>query len=89
MRQLLGKVAEVASGRSESIIHSNFVVDADIMYSLAYAELWFTVGVAFRRFDFELFDTTIEDVTMKHDYFIGCAGPESKGVRMKVVRELQ
>ena len=56
--------------------------------SLAYVEMWFALGVAFRRFEFELYQTTIRDVLPARDFFIGIAPADSKGVRMKVVREL-
>lgn len=57
--------------------------------SLGYVELWYAVAVGFRRFDFELFNTTIEDVTVVHDYFMGFVKASSKGVRVKVTRELE
>ncbi|ETN37785.1 uncharacterized protein HMPREF1541_07408 [Cyphellophora europaea CBS 101466] len=56
--------------------------------NLGYVELWFALGVAFRRFELELYETTIEDVTVVHDFFIGVTELSSKGVRAKVVREL-
>ena len=57
-------------------------------HSLAYVEMWFALGVAFRRFEFELYQTTIRDVLPTRDFFIGITPADSKGVRMKVVREL-
>lgn len=39
----------------------------------------------FRKFELELFDTTSEDVEVVHDFFMGTARNESKGVRARVV----
>lgn len=51
-------------------------------------ELWYAMAVAIRRFDFELHETTIDDVTVTHDYFIGFVDDSSTGVRARVLREL-
>lgn len=58
------------------------------MRSLAYAELLFTFAVSLRRFEFELYKTSEDDVRIVHDYFMGMVRYDSKGVRVKVVREL-
>jgi hypothetical protein len=52
--------------------------------SLALAEIYVVVGTLFRRFDFELYGTTREDIEAEHDLFI----PRPKnmatlGVRVK------
>ena len=44
--------------------------------------------MAFRKFEWELFETTDEDVAVAHDYFISFAKDESKGVRARVLKEL-
>jgi cytochrome P450 len=38
--------------------------------SLALAEIYIVCGALFRRFDFELYGTTREDVEAEHDLFI-------------------
>jgi hypothetical protein len=53
-------------------------------WSLAYAEMYLTLASIVRRFDMELFDTTVEDVTMVHDFFVASPRLDSKGVRIKV-----
>lgn len=59
------------------------------MYSFAYAELYVVLATVFRRFELELFDTIRErDVDYKFDCFLGRPSVEGKGVRVKVVREL-
>lgn len=52
--------------------------------NLARAELFIGLAVLFRRFNFELFDTTREAVDMKADYFLPLPSPTSKGVRVLV-----
>lgn len=37
-----------------------------------------------RRFDTQLFETTLHDVDMVHDFFIAAANSDSKGVRVVV-----
>jgi hypothetical protein len=52
--------------------------------SLAYAEMYLTLATIVRRFDMELFETTREDVTMVHDFFVAAPRLDSKGIRIKV-----
>ncbi len=52
--------------------------------NLAYAEIYMTLATVFRRFDFELFETTRADVDMEHDFFNPCVRLSSKGIRAKV-----
>jgi len=54
---------------------------------LAGAELYLTLASMFRRFDFELFETTKADIEITWDAFAGGFRPESKGVRVMVVGE--
>ncbi|KAF2113499.1 putative cytochrome P450 [Lophiotrema nucula] len=56
--------------------------------NLAYAELFLTVACVFRRFDIELFETTIHDVKMVRDAFVPAPRIGSKGVRVLVKEEL-
>jgi hypothetical protein len=43
----------------------------------------------FRRFELELFETTMEDVKMVRDKFVGNAKAGSKGVRIVVKSEVE
>lgn len=45
-----------------------------------------TLATLVRRFDMELFETTIEDVTMVHDFFVAIPRLDSKGVRVNVTK---
>ncbi|MCJ1388110.1 hypothetical protein MMC18_000955 [Xylographa bjoerkii] len=51
---------------------------------LAYAELFLTVAMVFRRFDMELFETTFEDIEVAHDFFIASMKSDSKGLRIMI-----
>ncbi len=54
--------------------------------SLAYAEFYLTAAALFapRRFDLTLFETTIDDVEMVHDYLNPFPRQDSKGIRILV-----
>jgi cytochrome P450 len=52
--------------------------------NLAYAEMFLTMATLWSRFDFELFETTLDDVRMKHDFFTAFPSDDSKGIRVKV-----
>lgn len=52
--------------------------------SLAWTELYLTLGMMFRRFKFELFEADVSDVEMAHDYFIPVTSLKSKGARVLV-----
>ncbi|KAL2408013.1 Cytochrome P450 monooxygenase [Exophiala dermatitidis] len=52
--------------------------------NLAYAEMYLSMAALWSRFDFELFETTLDDVLWKHDFFTAFPDDESKGVRVKV-----
>ncbi|KAL9631283.1 MAG: hypothetical protein Q9204_004301 [Flavoplaca sp. TL-2023a] len=54
--------------------------------NLAYCELYLTLATLFApgRFHFELFETGIEDVEVKHDFFNASQSLSSKGIRVKV-----
>lgn len=54
--------------------------------SLAYAEIYLTLEIIVRRFDMKLYETTIEDVVMVHDFFVAVPRLDSKGVRVKVTK---
>ena len=53
-------------------------------YSLAWTELYLTLGMMFRRYKFELFEPDVRDVQLGHDFFIPVPRLESKGVRVFV-----
>ncbi|KAL1596304.1 hypothetical protein SLS60_008949 [Paraconiothyrium brasiliense] len=52
--------------------------------TLAWTELYLTLGMMFRRFKFELFEADVTDVEMAHDFFIPVTSLKSKGVRVFV-----
>lgn len=55
--------------------------------NLAYAELYLVLAAVFRRFELELWETSIEDVKMARDIFIPAARVGSGGVRVLVKKE--
>ena len=52
--------------------------------SLAYAELFPTLAILVRCFTFELYETDVSDVEIKHDFMVPQPKLSSKGVRVKV-----
>lgn len=53
--------------------------------NLASAELYLATAVIVRRFSLELFDTTIDDIKIKHDFFAAAPALPVRGVRARVV----
>ncbi|EEP75342.1 conserved hypothetical protein [Uncinocarpus reesii 1704] len=53
--------------------------------NLARAELLLAIPKLFRQLKFELYETTVEDVTLAHDLFLPFPKKGSKGVRVLVV----
>lgn len=51
---------------------------------LAKAEILLAVSTLLRRMDLELYETTVEDVAIKHDIFIPFPRMDSKGVRVLI-----
>ncbi|KAL4803097.1 cytochrome P450 [Aspergillus unguis] len=51
---------------------------------LARSEILLVIASLLTRMEFELYETTVEDVRVKHDIFIPFARMDSKGVRMRV-----
>ncbi|KAK3693065.1 cytochrome P450 [Podospora appendiculata] len=49
--------------------------------NLAYAELYLALSMVVRRFDWDMYETGLDDVVCKHDFFVAVADLESKGVR--------
>ncbi|KIX06391.1 uncharacterized protein Z518_04367 [Rhinocladiella mackenziei CBS 650.93] len=55
--------------------------------NLAHAELYMTLAAVFRNFAFELYETDISDVELAHDFFLPSPKMDSKGVRVKVLKD--
>ena len=53
--------------------------------NLAQCELFKCMALLYRRFKFELYETDITDIEVKHDFFLPSARLDSKGVRVKIV----
>ncbi|KAF2871559.1 cytochrome P450 [Massariosphaeria phaeospora] len=77
-----------AQGLEKYVIPFSRGTRACIGLHLASAELHLTVASLFRRFEFELYETCYKDVEITWDGFSGGFSPESKGVRIKVVKEI-
>ena len=54
------------------------------MGSLAYAELYLTLGTIIPRFELENYETTIDDVEIRRDFFVGVPKEGSKGIRATI-----
>jgi cytochrome P450 len=52
--------------------------------NLAMAEMHFSMAELFRKFEFQLFETDISDVVIKHDFFLPSPRLDSKGIRVTV-----
>ena len=48
--------------------------------------MYLAVSTIYRRFDLELYETTLKDVQVKHDFFAAFPDSSSKGVRARVVK---
>ena len=53
-------------------------------HSLARSEILLVMSTILRQFDLELFETTVEDVRVKHENFIPFVNMDSKGVRVVI-----
>ena len=62
------------------------MVVIDSCISLTYAEIYIALAITFRRFEFEIYDTTRDDVNAKHDFFVASPKLDSKGIRAKVTK---
>lgn len=49
------------------------------------AELYIALATVTRQFEIELFDTTVDDVRIVRDFFVGVPRLDSKGVRGVIV----
>jgi len=56
------------------------------LFSLAYAELYLTTAAVVRRFDWEMYETKLEDIVLHSDFFVGVGASDvyGKGVRVKM-----
>jgi hypothetical protein len=54
---------------------------ANILPSLAQAEMYIVMATVFSRFEFQLYDTDASDVEMAHAYLLPTPKGDSKGVR--------
>ncbi|KAI1258580.1 putative cytochrome P450 [Xylariaceae sp. FL1019] len=52
--------------------------------NLAYVEMYLGLATLFRRFTFELYETDITDIEIKHDFFVPSPKLDTKGLRVKV-----
>lgn len=46
--------------------------------------MYLAVAAVVRRFDWDMFETTLDDVVCKHDFFVAVADLDSRGVRAKL-----
>lgn len=63
-------------------------IDANVS-SLAYAELYLTVAALVRHFDFELVNSSIENITPYRDYILSFDKGYKFGVDFRVTNVLQ
>ncbi|EMD63707.1 hypothetical protein GGP41_005656 [Bipolaris sorokiniana] len=52
--------------------------------TLAWTEMYLVLGMMFRRYKYELFESSVADVEVGHDFFIPITSLESKGLRVFV-----
>lgn len=52
--------------------------------NLAYAELYLASAALFRRYDYELAESSVEDVLLVRDYLISMANDPYKGVKVRI-----
>ena len=60
-------------------------LNAKTLHSLAYAEIYLSLAHIARRFDFELYETTTDNICVYRDMGIGCPKIGLFGVRATVV----
>lgn len=47
--------------------------------------MYLATATLITRFDWEMYETTIDDIVCKRDFFVAFAEPDSKGVRAKLL----
>jgi hypothetical protein len=57
--------------------------------SLAYAKLYLTIARIFRLYKLELFKTSVKDIKIAYNFFSPVLRLDSKGVRVRVIREVK
>jgi hypothetical protein len=67
--------------------YHNMMSNTDDACSLAHAQAYLVIAKVFRRFDFDLYETSQRDVTIVRDCFNGQSYKGSKGVRAHVTRQ--
>ena len=56
-----------------------------LLYSLAYAEMYISLAMLFRRFDLQLYEMyRARDIDLVRDCFVGETQKESPGVRVRL-----
>jgi cytochrome P450 len=58
------------------------------LISLAYAELRVAVATIFRNFELELFDTSLKDIQITRDQFLGCPAADANNPKVRIVKTL-
>jgi hypothetical protein len=71
---------------------SNKLIRATLFFSMSYAEVYLTISRIVRQYDFELHDTSMEDLDMTHARIVGypkhVPGKEFLGeIRVKVLKK--
>lgn len=59
------------------------------MPSLAYAEMYLTIAALIRNFDFELVDSSIDDIALHRDYALAMNKNYGFGIRVRITKVLQ
>lgn len=59
------------------------------MSSLAYAEMYLTIAALIRNFDFELVDSSIDDIALYRDYALAMNKNYGFGIKVRITKVLQ
>ena len=70
----------------EDMIRAKLKIFRLTKFSLAYCEMYLAIANVFRKFRFELFETTADDVKIISNALVGHPSTKSKGIRGKVTR---
>ena len=49
--------------------------------------MYLTCAAIYRRFDFELYDTSFKDIEMVHDYFVAAPAKPYRGIKVKIYED--
>jgi len=47
--------------------------------------MYLAAATLIRRYDWEMYETTLDDIVCKRDFFVAVADLDSKGVRARIV----